>query len=31
MISKDMVKQDSGIAVNVERVFMNPGMYPRID
>ncbi|MFA6888648.1 MAG: RNA-guided pseudouridylation complex pseudouridine synthase subunit Cbf5 [Candidatus Woesearchaeota archaeon] len=31
MISKDMQKKDSGIAVKVERVFMNPGVYPRID
>ncbi len=31
MISKDMQKKDTGIAVKIERVFMTPGVYPKID
>jgi H/ACA ribonucleoprotein complex subunit 4 len=30
MISKDMVKQEKGLAVVVEKVFMLPGTYPKI-
>jgi H/ACA ribonucleoprotein complex subunit 4 len=31
MISKDMIKEDRGIAVKPEQVFMKPGVYPRIE
>ena len=30
MISKEMQKKDSGIAVKMERVFMKPGVYPKM-
>jgi len=30
MISKEMVSSDKGIAVNIEKVFMQPGTYPRV-
>lgn len=30
MISRDMQKKDSGIAVKMERVFMKPGVYPKM-
>ncbi len=31
MLSKDMVKAEKGIAVKTDRVFMEPGTYPKID
>ena len=31
MISKDMVKKDKGLAVKINKVFMLPGTYPRIE
>ncbi|MBS3122651.1 RNA-guided pseudouridylation complex pseudouridine synthase subunit Cbf5 [Candidatus Woesearchaeota archaeon] len=31
MISKSMVQEERGIAVKIKRVFMKPGVYPRID
>jgi len=31
MISKSMVLEERGIAVKIKRVFMKPGVYPRID
>jgi H/ACA ribonucleoprotein complex subunit 4 len=30
MISKEMVKKEKGIAVNIAKVFMEPGTYPRL-
>lgn len=30
MISKDMQKLDKGLAVKIERVFMDPGIYPKM-
>ncbi|MBI5002690.1 RNA-guided pseudouridylation complex pseudouridine synthase subunit Cbf5 [Candidatus Woesearchaeota archaeon] len=30
MISKDIQKKDKGLAVKVERVFMSPGVYPKM-
>lgn len=30
MISKDMVKKDSGVAVKSTQVFMEPGVYPKV-
>lgn len=30
MISKEMQKKETGIAVKIERVFMNPGIYPKL-
>ncbi len=30
MISKDMQKKDKGLAVKIERVFMDPGIYPKM-
>ncbi|MBW2991806.1 RNA-guided pseudouridylation complex pseudouridine synthase subunit Cbf5, partial [Candidatus Woesearchaeota archaeon] len=31
MISKDIIKQEKGLAVKINKVFMSPGTYPRID
>jgi len=31
MISKDLMKKERGIAVRIKRVFMKPGIYPKID
>lgn len=31
MNSKDMIKKDRGIAVKTEKVFMLPGVYPKVD
>jgi len=31
MISKDILKNDKGVAVTTDKVFMTPGTYPRID
>jgi H/ACA ribonucleoprotein complex subunit 4 len=31
MISKDIIKNDKGIAVKIERVFMQPGTYPKME
>ncbi|MFH1591707.1 MAG: RNA-guided pseudouridylation complex pseudouridine synthase subunit Cbf5 [archaeon] len=31
MISKEMVKEDKGIAIDVHKVFMAPGTYPRYE
>ena len=31
MISKDMIKKEKGLAVNVRKVFMLPGTYPKIE
>ncbi|MBI4454241.1 RNA-guided pseudouridylation complex pseudouridine synthase subunit Cbf5 [Candidatus Woesearchaeota archaeon] len=31
IISKSMVQEERGIAVKIKRVFMKPGVYPRID
>ena len=30
MISKDMLKKETGIAAKLEKVFMKPGVYPRL-
>ena len=31
MISKDVIKEEKGLAVKINKVFMSPGVYPRID
>lgn len=31
MISKDMIKEEKGLAIRTDKVFMEPGTYPRID
>jgi len=31
MISKDMIKEEKGLAIRTEKVFMDPGTYPRIE
>ncbi|MBD3310059.1 RNA-guided pseudouridylation complex pseudouridine synthase subunit Cbf5 [Candidatus Woesearchaeota archaeon] len=31
MISKDMVKKEKGVAVKIHKVFMQPGIYPRVE
>ena len=31
MISKQMVKEEKGLAVKVEKVFMLPGTYPKVE
>jgi H/ACA ribonucleoprotein complex subunit 4 len=31
MISKEMQKQEKGIAVKMQRIFMQPGIYPKIE
>jgi len=31
MISKQMVNEEKGIAINVEKVFMQPGLYPKME
>ena len=31
MISKEMIKEEKGIAVTTDKVFMLPGTYPKMD
>ena len=30
MISNDVVKKEKGVCVRIHKVFMNPGVYPRM-
>ena len=30
MISREMISEERGIAVEIEKVFMKPGTYPRV-
>ena len=31
MISKDIIKENRGLAIKIEKVFMQPGVYPKIE
>ena len=31
MISKEVISEERGLAVKINKVFMNPGVYPRMD